>query len=167
MKIRIYVISFFALVFVIALFGCQKESQEQAGSESISVEADVKALKEEYRKYDEALSSGNLDDYVTLFTDDAVQMPNNAPINVGKNEIRSWTEEGFANKSFKFTGIVEDIKVSGDWAIVRGNYTIVITPKDGGADVTKVGKRIVVYQRQSDGSWKIYSVMWNFNALSS
>ncbi len=50
MNNRIYVNSFFALVFVIALFGCQKESQEQAGSESISVEADVEALNEENRK---------------------------------------------------------------------------------------------------------------------
>jgi len=166
MNNRIYVNSFFALVFVIALFGCQKESQEQAGSETISVEADVKALKEENRKYDEALSSGNLDDFVALFTDDAVQMPNNAPINVGKNEIRSSTEEGFANNSFKFTGIVEDIKVSGDWAVLRGNYTIVITPKEGGADVTEVGKWIAVYQRQSDGSWKLYSEIWNHNASS-
>jgi len=167
MNNRIYVNSFFALVFVIALFGCQKESQEQAGSETISVEADVKALKEENRKYDEALSSGNLDDFVALFTDDAVRMPNNAPIMVGKNEIRSRREESFANNSFKYTSIVEDIKVSGDWAVLRGNYTIVITPKEGGADVTDVGKWIVVYQRQSDGSWKIYSEMWNLNAISS
>jgi len=167
MSNRIYVNSFFALVFVIALFGCQKESQEQAGSETISVEADVKALKEENRKYDEALSSGNLDDFVELFTADAVQMPNNEPIVVGKDAIRSQAKENFANNTFKLTGIVEDTKVSGDWAFVRGNSTIVITPKDGGADVTEVGKWIAVYQRQSDGSWKLYSEIWNHNALAN
>jgi len=167
MNNRIYVNSFFTLVFVIALFGCQKESQEQAGSETISVEADVEALNEENRKYDYAVNSGNLDGFVALFTDDAVQMPNNDPIVVGKNEIRSRAEDNFANNTMKLTDTVKDIKVSGDWAIVRGNFTNVITPKDGGADVTEVGKWIAVYQRQSDGSWKIYSEIWNFNALSS
>ena len=166
MNNRIYVNSFFALVFVIALFGCQKESQEQAGSETISVEADIEALKEENRKYDDAFSSGNLDGLVALFTDDAVQMPNNEPMIVGKDGIRSRAEENFANNTFKLTGTVEDIKVSGDWAYVRGNNTIVITPKEGGEAVTDEGKWIAVYQRQSDGSWKIYSEIWNHNASS-
>ena len=166
MNNRIYVNSFFALVFVIALFGCQRESQEQAGSETISVEADVEALKEENRKYDDAFSSGNLDGLVALFTDDAVQMPNNAPIVVGKDEIRSRAEENFANNTFKLTATVEDIKVSGDWAYVRGNVINITTPKGDGADVTEEGKWIAVYQRQSDGSWKIYSEIWNLDAPS-
>jgi len=166
MNNRISVLSFFALVFVIALFGCQRESEEQAGAETVSVEADVEALNEENRKYDDAFSSGNLNGFVALFTDDAVQMPNNEPIVVGKDAIRSRAKEGFANNTFKLTGTIEDIKVSGDWAYVRGNSTIIITPKDGGADVTEEGKWIAVYQRQSDGIWKLYSEIWNHNAPS-
>jgi len=164
MNNRNSLLSFFALVFVIALFGCQRESEEQAGSEMISVKADVEALNEEVRKYDDAISSGNLDGFVELFTDDAVQMPNNEPIIVGKDEIRSRAEENFTNNTLKLTDTVEYTMVTGDWAFVRGNYTIVITPKEGGADVTEVGKWIAVYQRQSDNSWKLYSEIWNQNA---
>ncbi|MHA2101700.1 MAG: YybH family protein [Candidatus Kariarchaeaceae archaeon] len=172
MNNRIYVLLVFALGVVIALFGCQQESEEQADSgeqedsEMISVEADVEALKEEIRKYDDTYSSGNLDGYVALFANDAVQMPYDAPIIVGKDAIHSEAKEFFANNTLKLTDTVEDTKVSGDWAIVRGRYTDVITPNDGSAVETAEGKWVVIYQRQSDGSWKINTEIWNLDAPS-
>ena len=172
MNIRIYTHLFIALVFVIALYGCQNESEEKEeseekdDSETMSIEADVEALNWENRKYDDTYSSGDLDGFVALFTDDAVQMPNDAPIIVGKNEIRSRAKEGFANNTFKLTDTIEDIKVSGNWAYVRGNFTNITTPKDGGTNVTQEGKWIAVYQRQSNGTWKLYSEIWNHNVPS-
>ena len=172
MNNRISILSFFALVFVITLFGCERESEEKEeseekdDSETMSIEADVEALNWENRKYDDTYSSGDLDGFMALFTSDAVQMPNDAPIIVGRHAIRSRAKEGFANNTFKLTDTIEDIKVSGNWAYVRGNFTNITTPKDGGTDVTQEGKWIAVYQRQSNGTWKLYSEIWNNNAPS-
>ncbi|UCH65080.1 MAG: SgcJ/EcaC family oxidoreductase [Ignavibacterium sp.] len=155
-----------AIIIAIAIFGCQQQSQEQAGSETMSMEADVEALKEENRKYDDAYNSGNLDGFVALFTDDAVQLPDEEAIVVGKEAIRLRAKDGFANFTFKLTDTVEDIKVSGNWAFVRGSYVNIITPKEGGDDATEEGKWVAIYQRQADGSWQIYSEIWNNNAPS-
>ncbi len=57
--------------------------------------------------------------------------------------------------------MVEDVRVFGDWAFMRGVYTVKRTPKTGGEPIQFPGKWMAFKQRQLDGSWKIVSDIFN------
>jgi len=62
---------------------------------------------------------------------------------------------------------VEDIQVSGDWAFLRLSFTDSITPKAGGETTANVGKWVLIFERQADGSWRIATEIWNSDAASN
>jgi ketosteroid isomerase-like protein len=48
-------------------------------------------------------------------------------------------------------------------AFSRGTYTLSLTPKEGGPTTHIDGKWLDILKRQTDGSWKIYIDMVNYN----
>ena len=52
---------------------------------------------------------------------------------------------------------VEDAQVWGDIGLTRCTYVLTMTPKTGGdtIEVMPDGKALTLFERQSDGSWKI------------
>ena len=108
-----------------------------------------------------ALNAGDAEGWVTLFTEDGVQMPPNSPANVGRESIRAWSQGflGYFNVEFALT--VAEVKIAGDWAFERGGYNIVLSPKPGGGSMSDAGKYITIYERQADGVWAIARDIWN------
>jgi len=53
-----------------------------------------------------------------------------------------------------------DIQASGDLAVTLSVFREHWTPKAGGETSRQVGQWLVVWQRQSDGSWLIIREMW-------
>lgn len=141
---------------------CQSAETESAGTTSTA--ADVEALTELVGQYDAAVNSGNLDGLMALFADDAVEMPPDEPVVIGKDAIRLRGEPNFAEYNDHVSSTVEDIQVSGDWAFQRMAYTESRTPKEGGDTTTVVGKWVLISQRQADGSWLIDTEIWNSDA---
>ena len=101
---------------------------------------------------------------MACFTADAVQMPPNAPANVGAENIRGWSAGMLAAFSAEFALSPEEVQPAGaEWAFERGTYTITLTPKTGGDPIRDVGKYITLYQRQADGTWRMARDIWNSN----
>ena len=108
-----------------------------------------------------ALNVGDVDAWVACFTDDGVQMPPHFGTNVGKTAVREWSQ-GFLNLfDSRFSLSVDEVRVAADWAFERGRYNITLTSRAGGEPMDDSGKYMTVYQRQSDGSWKIARDIWN------
>jgi len=61
------------------------------------------------------------------------------------------------------TSVVEDVRVSGNLAVVQGIDTGITTPRSGGESVKYSLKWLTVLERQSDGTWKWIYEMWNDN----
>ena len=61
----------------------------------------------------------------------------------------------------RFSLSVDEVQATGDWAFERGRYEITLAPKAGDAPMDDTGKYITIYQRQSNGSWKIARDIWN------
>jgi uncharacterized protein (TIGR02246 family) len=141
---------------------CKSTETEQAAATSTA--ADVEALKALVSQYDTAVNSNNLDDVMTLYVANAVQMPPDQPVVIGKEAIRSRFEPFYKNFTDQVSSTVEDIKVSGDCAFLRMSYTESWTPKEGGDTTTAVGQWVIIFQRQADGSWKIATEIWNRDA---
>ena len=97
-----------------------------------------------------------------LVTEDAVLMPPNQPVVVGRAAVIDW----FAGvvKQARTTGVVvpqREVIVAGDWAIERGSFTWTVAPTAGGAPIEDRGNFLAIYQRQTDGAWRVTRNIWN------
>jgi len=61
-------------------------------------------------------------------------------------------------RAFSYALDIKEIAVFGDVAVVRLVWTLTITEKDGG-EIKSVEPGMDVFQRQTDGSWKIVRYM--------
>ena len=108
-----------------------------------------------------ALNAGDAKGWADQFTDDAVQMPPHFPTNAGIQAIRGWSGGFLSLFNCKFGLAVDEVRVAGDWAFERGSYNITLSPKTGGPAMNDAGKYLTIYQRQSDGTWKMARDIWN------
>jgi uncharacterized protein (TIGR02246 family) len=122
--------------------------QEQSNNQ-----ADVEAMNHVREAHIAALNDGDVNALVAAFTDDGVQMPPNAPANLGRESIRAWSQAFLTPFRVEFTLLVDEVQVAGNWAFERGTYTITLTPKAGGEPMQDIGKYITIYERQSGGAW--------------
>jgi hypothetical protein len=67
----------------------------EAEYEHTGSDADLKALDTVRDRYVAALNAGHAQEWAAQFTEDAVQMPPNAPGNVGKQNIALWSKGFF------------------------------------------------------------------------
>ena len=159
-----FLIHFFILISVVVAFAaCAPATQEPAAEEPPCTEADVEALKKLLKEYEAAINAADTAAWLALLTDDAIWMPPEEAILVGKEKIGPWGQAAFDYANLEYGLSAEEIEVAGDWAYLRGNHTVTVAPKDG-AETRKVsGKHIYILQRQRDGSWKFRRSIWNGN----
>jgi uncharacterized protein (TIGR02246 family) len=111
-----------------------------------------------------ALNSGDAEAWAAAFSNDGVQMPPNAPANIGRDNIQAWSAGFLGTFRAEFSLAPEEVQLAGaDWAFERGTYEISLTPKAGGEPIQDVGKYITVYRRQPDDSWAMARDIWNSN----
>jgi uncharacterized protein (TIGR02246 family) len=108
-----------------------------------------------------AVNAGSAEAWAEQFADDGVQMPPNAPANVGKTMIRSWSQAFLDQFRVQFALAVDEVRVFGEWAFEKGGYTISLQPKAAGPLMQDKGKYITVYQRESGDSWRMARDIWN------
>ena len=129
-----------------------------------SVEADIAAIEEFMDLYALGMTTGDLDLWMSLYTDDTVKMAPDAPATFGKEELRAMMKPLFDNFTFEEMAIFDvEIQVAGDYAFSRCNFTATMTPKAGGEPLYLDAKDLSIMQRQADGSWKLYWDCWNSN----
>jgi uncharacterized protein (TIGR02246 family) len=124
-------------------------------------EVDLEAINRVRDAHVAALNAGDAGAWVALFTDDGVQMPPNAPANVGRSTIGSWSKGFMDLFRLEFALAVDEVRVLGEWAFERGTYTISLNPKAGGPPMQDMGKYITVYQRKPGDSWRMARDIWN------
>jgi ketosteroid isomerase-like protein len=127
------------------------------------VEADIAAIKESGDLYALAMTTGDLDLWMSLYTDDTVKMQPDEPAIFGKENLRASFKPLFDNFTIEMAIFDVVIQVAGDWAFTRCNFTVTLTPKAGGEPLYMDAKDLCTYKRQADGSWKIYWDCWNSN----
>ena len=132
--------------------------------EQVDVEADIAAIQETGMQYALAMMAGDLDLWMSCYTDDIVKMLPDTPATFGKEELRASMKPLFDNFTFEEMSIYDGaIQVAGDWAFARCNFTVTMTPKAGGEPVYIDAKDLCILKRQADGSWKYYWDCWNSN----
>lgn len=142
-----HVFELFLIVVFLALFGC---------AQKYDVATDKQALEKlSSEDWDAYVMAGDVEGMVESYTDDALRIGEGAILR-GKEEIRSYltflTQTG---TPIEIENKVEDIRISGDLAVVRGSFEGVFTPKEEGKQIHEKGVWVDVSERQEDGSWKM------------
>jgi ketosteroid isomerase-like protein len=97
-----------------------------------------------------------------LVTEDAVLMPPNQPVVVGRAAVIDWFAGVVKQARTTSVGIPQrEVIIAGDWAIERGSFAWKVAPAAGGAPVEDRGNFLAIYQRQTDGAWKVTQNIWN------
>jgi ketosteroid isomerase-like protein len=99
--------------------------------------------------------------YLSYYADDAVEVPNGAPLIQGKTKIAKTM--GFLddkNNSLTWAPVGADISASGDLGYTFGTYEFRSLGK-GGKPVIDHGKYTSIWKKQKDGNWKVVLDMGN------
>jgi uncharacterized protein (TIGR02246 family) len=124
-------------------------------------EADLKAIEKVRDHHVAAINAGNADAWAAQFAEDSVQMPPNAPANVGKDMIASWSGGLLSQFQAKFGLTVAEVQVLGEWAFERGDYAIRLNPITGGPTMEDRGKYITIYRKSEGDGWRMAHDIWN------
>jgi uncharacterized protein (TIGR02246 family) len=117
---------------------------------------DVALIYELWNEYAAAINAGDLEGWISLWSEEGLQMPPDAPRRVGKEKIQKEMALRFDQfNTSKMTIQPEEIHILGDRAYSYGTYEFEIVPKSGGKTKTYAGKFLDVLEKQLDGSWKI------------
>jgi len=132
-------------------------------AEKVDIEADKAALTKMLEEWDMDAKAGNFEAPAEFYTDDAITIAESYAegVLVGKEAILNSFK--ILHEQFNITECdnkAEDIRVSGDLAVIRGSYSGTRVPKDGGAAIHEKGPWIAVYERQPDNSWKCAYDLW-------
>ncbi|MCP4409847.1 MAG: SgcJ/EcaC family oxidoreductase [Gammaproteobacteria bacterium] len=120
-------------------------------------ETDITAINKLYEQYCLGGNSDDLDLFISLWADDAMRLEANTPAILGKEQIHAHFKFFFD----QFHQIVTihgetEVQISGNMAFSRGDFTVSLTPKEGGPTALLNGKWMDILKRQADDSWKIY-----------
>ena len=126
-----------------------------------AVTAEIEGI---FTEYGDSLGAGDAERWTQLWVEDGVQLPPGAPPNVGRDKIFASISADMAQGTYEDMDIhVDEVLVAGDLAIARGMYTVTFVPNDGSDPVFVDGKYTTTFQRQPDGSLKIYRDIFNSN----
>lgn len=140
-------------------FGCEK-AEESVEEPAVDIAADVSAIESLLNQVENAWNEGDLDAFMATIADNAVYMPPDEPVLIGKEAIRNWYD--FDNFSFDVTINSDEIEVHGDWAFQRSHWNGSWVQKDSGEITRMESKTINIFRRQPEGSWKNSYAIWNF-----
>ncbi len=137
-----------ALLLVPAWLGCSSGEADQAAVRA--------ALDDNRRAFMEVYSAGDVERTIAMYSADAVLMPQYQPALVGHDAIRTYLKQMFDQAQIKLTLSSEEITIVDEgFAYDRGRYSLTAQGKRGGSTTDDVGKYLVLWRKQSDGSWKI------------
>ncbi len=146
-------------VLVPLAYGCNRRGSGGGGLPAESADS-VRALGAAFAK---AMNAGDAAAVAALFTDDAIVLPEDAPLLHGRAEIRRFFTF-LDSASVQLT--LGEPALGGHRRIATsaGSSTIVVAPKDGSATMREEGKFLLVAEQQEDGSWRITRMAWSRNA---
>jgi ketosteroid isomerase-like protein len=104
--------------------------------------------------------------YMSYYADDAVEVPNGAPLIQGKSEIAKGM--GFLDNKdnrLTWTPVGGDVSSSGDLGYTYGNFEFRSKERDGTLRVEH-GKYTSIWKLQKDGTWKVVLDMGNASPKS-
>ena len=132
---------------------------------TVHMDTDAGAIKNVLREYARCCNGGDFDGWISLWAENGVQMPPDAPSRVGTAEIRAGMKPAFDTMNLNVViRQIDEVRVNGDRALSRCTYSLSMTPKAGGQTIEAMpdGKALTLYEKQAD-TWQITYDCFNSN----
>ncbi|MBA3577729.1 MAG: SgcJ/EcaC family oxidoreductase [Sphingomonas sp.] len=136
-----------------------------AGCDATRTTADTSAIEEQIKaneaRWNQAYKARDADALAAFYAEDGALATPGEPLARGSEAIRKATAGVASDPAFKLTFSPNRIQVaqSGDLAYSRGRYTMTATDPATKQPNTTGGHYLTVWQKQSDGSWKVVEDM--------
>jgi ketosteroid isomerase-like protein len=98
---------------------------------------------------------------MSFYADDAITMPPNDNIVIGKAAIAARYKAGFAKFKMEVSLSSDELEVCDDRAFNRGKTSGRLIWHDGSNPTPLNDKYLMILRRQADKSWKIARLMWS------
>lgn len=117
--------------------------------------ADVVAIRRLLDRVMEVSRQGDLEAYLSLYTDDALWMRQNRLADATKDDVRP-AYKFMQDYTFDQQMTINEIAVSGDLAYTRATFDGWLVPRPGKQleRVRALSRHIMILERQPEGSWK-------------
>ena len=112
---------------------------------------DEQEIRELVATWLSASKTGDTEKVLSLMSDDVVFLVCGQPPMRGKAAFAA-SLAALRQIDIDATSEIQEIKLLGDWAYIWTHLSIVVTPKNGGASMTRVGNTLSILQKQN-GSW--------------
>jgi uncharacterized protein (TIGR02246 family) len=123
-------------------------------AEKVDLKADQEVLNSMIAEWDRNAKAGNFAALADTYIDNAMLIEDGNVL-TGKEAIRNSFQSIHEQYNVpECNNKIEDMRISGDLAVLRGSFSGTFVPKEAGEPINKKGLWVTVYQRQTDGSWK-------------
>ncbi len=124
--------------------------------------AEERAIRDADAAWSHATETKDLEKALSFYADDASVLPFNAPIAVGKDQIRQVWSSLASKPGFSLTFAPTKIGVSKsrDMAYEIGTFQLKLNDPQG-SPTTTVGKYVVAWKKQPNGEWKAVADIFN------
>lgn len=126
-----------------------------AGAQS-TVEDELAAIRSAFSA---ALVAGDSETVASMYTDDGVLLPPGREIR-GRDRIGRYFATGRDYVQVAHSMIPDEVRVDGSTAVEIGTWSST-TRREGQDAVTASDRYLLVWRRESDGTWRIVYDMWH------
>jgi ketosteroid isomerase-like protein len=158
MRTRVGLLDSLALLSLLAV-ACSPSSEPPQDSRT----EDIEAIRKADLAWSAAQASEGLEGTMSFYVEDAVMLPPNMPMSVGKAAIREASAAlGIASPGISVTWQPMRIEVarSGEIGYAIGTFEGNAVDSDGNTVPIK-GKYVEIWKKQADGTWKVAADMFS------
>ena len=149
-----------AIISTIFAFQNKVESQSNNLKQVKMETTEKSAIEKTLFSYRDALNASDVSKVLTLYTNDGVFMPSNAPSAIGQEQLKGSYEFVFKAIQLNIEFFIDEIVENGDYAFARTTSKGTSLIHANGQTVSEENRELFVLQKVG-GQWKISKYMFN------
>lgn len=142
---------------------CQNKTDNQSNTSnqnSMEQTTEKTVIAKVLFSYRDALNASDVNKVLSLYTNDGVFMPSNAPSAIGQEQVKAAYEFVFSQIQLNIEFYIDEIGVHGDYAFARTTSKGTTLIHANKQTVPEENRELFVLQKTS-GQWKIARYMFN------
>jgi ketosteroid isomerase-like protein len=131
------------------------------------VAQDMSEMQEQINQWNDefvkATMNNDREKLLSFYADDAISLPSYSPMIIGKDSLEAemMSEDTSSSKITSFNLTSKKLISSGDLLVDIGTYNMTISMQGADEPIQDHGKYLTMYEKQTDGTWKIKAETWN------
>ena len=126
------------------------------------IDEEREALLRTDQEWASVVGTGDVDKIISYWAEDAIVLPPDTPMLIGKQAIREYVAESLKIPGFSITWKAKQavLAATGDMGYTVATNRITMTSADGAA-VVAVGKAVTIWRKEADGKWRCVVDIWS------